>query len=158
MPLSYRMTTEPIETIKQIASDIVSPAKTAGEELKSQLGLDKFQNIYIQKVINSSLPVYIITVDSRRPTLHLTNSKLKSVQSTYLRRYLDRGGSVTLNDFKLSPSFDLESYTGIIPSRSIIIFRDLGGEYRRNPMFYNESTSPIKYRFYRKIGTILERF
>jgi hypothetical protein len=108
-----------------------------GIELKKALGLEKFEFCYIQKVLGISVPIFFVTVDSRRPTVYLTMYKVNTSKSTIIRRLKRATGDFYfLNKFVMSPPLLIERSTVNVLGNAIIIIRDLAGEYLRNMDFY----------------------
>lgn len=115
---------------------------TKGLVLKQKLGLDNFENCMIQKIINFPIPFFIITIDSKYPNKYMTYSRLKSIDSTKLIKLKYRPDTLLQNmDFsevklKLTPPLNIDEFNASIITGSILMIRDLAGEYyRRDNMF-----------------------
>lgn len=93
-----------------------------GEELKAELGITKFKQAFIQKVMNSPVQIYIVTVDSRYPTKYISTGRLKSSRVANLLDSKD--GEMK----KLTPPIRLDNFTGTVSKRSFILLRDLSGD------------------------------
>jgi len=124
-----------------LLEQIIKKSSTTGENLKNYLKLNKFKFIWIQKVINSSVPIYIIYVDSRRPSVYLSITKIKKIRSFVIKRVK---GSIKNNAFKLlkpklSIPLPLEDFNSYIPSNSFILLVDFAGEYFINMFFYEKT-------------------
>ena len=52
---------------------------TAGAQLQSDLGLNAFRHIFIQKVMGISLSIYLITLNSKYPKVALSASRVKKL-------------------------------------------------------------------------------
>ena len=100
---------------------------TEGQLLKQSLGLYNFKKAYIQKAFDTSPPVYIITVDSRHDGLPITWSRIKKFRTTLLAKTTN--GNMEIKQTKLTPPIELDDFTPLIPLRSLILFRDIAGEY-----------------------------
>jgi len=122
--------------------DFVNPEKMYdGALLKKNLGLNNFKYIWVQKVINNAQPIFIITIDSRYPNNYLSPSKVKKVHSTKIKVVKKAGDVVVDKDFKLSPPLELEFAHISLTSNSIIIFRDIAGEYFRDEKMFESLES-----------------
>ena len=120
---------------------------TRGEALKKSLGLQKFTYITIQKVINAAIPIFVLTMDSRHPTVYISYSKILKIKSMTIQKILAFHPNTLTSDadfkvkkVKMTPPMDLESFDRIIPQRSIIFCRDLSGEWYKNRSLYENKT------------------
>lgn len=114
--------------------------KNLGEQLIDRFSLNKFKTVLIQKVINSTANIYIITVDSRNKSQSIPYKKLRSSITSSLKRVQKTKpmilsfspfilqNTVFLEDIKLTPPTDLRSFHGPLMRGSIFVFRDLIGE------------------------------
>lgn len=101
---------------------------SSGVQLKKELGLEKFKYSYIQRVLDSPLEIYVITVDSKYPHFFLSRAKMDKILSSFTRRSRSKPGKVNLKKLRLSIPVELEEY-GPLASNAIIFFRDIAGEY-----------------------------
>ena len=62
-----------------------------GQALKTALGLEKFEWCYIQKIIGISLPVFVVTIDSRRPSIFLSITRVRQTNVTTLQKAIHTG-------------------------------------------------------------------
>ena len=119
---------------------------TTGDGLKRDLGLSKFQFVTIQKVVGLGIPTFVITVDSRHPTVYISYSKILKIKSAVLKqilsskpRTLTSGPQFKAKKIKMTPPMDLESFDRIIPTRSLIFIRDMAGEFVMNRKMYENA-------------------
>jgi len=112
---------------------------TNGLRIVQKLGLEKFDNIAIQKVLNTAQSMFIITVNSRYTNLAITYSKIKKVKGTTFLQVNQHGESIETKNLKLTPPVDL--YTSKISTslKSIFIFRDIAGEPFMDDKMYEET-------------------
>jgi len=117
---------------------------TTGEKLKQDLGLEKFEYVIIQKVIDFPIPFFIVTVDSRRPSVFISYQKVKNLKSSFIKKMKFNGKKFNFFKYKLTPPLNIEEFTGIFSSEGIILVRDIAGEYFMNIELY-ESKMKVKY-------------
>ena len=111
----------------------------AGKQVKKALGLTKFPYVFVQKIINFPINVYIFTLDSRYPNVYMSVLAVKKSQSAIVKNAFRKGLSVDLKDYKLTPPLLLDHASLDIQSNSMIIRRDIAGDYFRNKrMFENK--------------------
>ena len=127
-----------VDTAIQKGLDVLqAPKLTTGEKLKHDLGLDNFKYVYIQKLIDISIQVYIITLNSRYPTVHLPRQKLSNVFSFSVDKVNSATGDhYSLRSFKLTPAIYIEEYDSKIYTKSVIIRQDIGGDNYVNQKMY----------------------
>lgn len=129
----------PIQDIKDTIQDITAPKLTSGEKLINALKLKNFKYIWLQKIIDISIPIYVITVDSRRSTTFFGISKLKKLDSTVLKRTKQYGfNKILMKNPKFSVPIPLQYFSQKIGSNAIIIRRDLSGEYQFDSNLYEK--------------------
>jgi hypothetical protein len=109
-----------------------------GNELKELLGVEKFHYVWIQKVINLSVPIFIITCSSRFSNFWYSRVRLRNMKSMFVKRLKVKGGGFFLDDFKTTIPILIEEYHNTIPKNSLIVFRDLAGEYYRVKRMYSK--------------------
>lgn len=95
-----------------------------GSQLKSHYNLDIFSRVYIQKVLNSSVPIYVLSLNSRYRNQHIPRKLLQFNRTSMLYRFKGRQSDFT----KLSPPMLIEEFKGSIGPRDFILIRDLGAE------------------------------
>lgn len=124
---------------------------TTGEALKKELGLSKFTFVTIQKILGLAIPTFIITVDSRHPSTYIPYSRLIKLKFATLKKVISSKPKSTLSDpriitakFTMTPPMELENYDRIIPTRSLILFRDLAGFWYRNAKMYENTEKGLK--------------
>lgn len=115
-----------------------------GEKVIKGLGLLKFQYIYIQKMIDVPINIFIITVDSRFPGVIIPYNRLKSLKSASLSKMKVFSDVIIQKKPKLTPPVDLKIFGGDIPTNSVILFRDLAGEHYMNKNLYKEESKKTK--------------
>ena len=129
------------DQLKDLTKDFFTHV-TIGQQLINAFKLNNFKYIWIQKIIDSSISIYVITVDSRRPTTYLSLSRVKKLDSTILKRSKKYGKNKTaIKEPKFSIPIPLRHFDRKIPSGSIIIRRDLGGEYFMKRGMYEETNT-----------------
>lgn len=120
-----------------ITHDELVQKLTTGEQLINALKLSKFKYIWIQKITDTSIPIFIISVDSRRPSTYFAISKLRKLDSTIIKRTKRRGyNTLLMNNPRLRTPIPLQHFNGRIGSNAIIIRRDIAGEYFMNDSLY----------------------
>jgi len=125
--------------IKNPLENVIATRST-GMQLKHNLGLDKFNYVMLQKVLDISIHMYIITVDSRRPTVYLSPFRVKSEDFSKVKRIKKRGNEFLMKDFKTSIPIQIEKTSPIVGTNTVIIFRDLAGAYLLNANVYSPMT------------------
>lgn len=108
---------------------------TSGEKLIIELGLEKFNNIYIEKSISFTPAIFIITVDSRHDGRPITTSMVRKVDTSVIYKVLS-GFKTEIEKLKFTPLIPLRDYDGTLHTRSIILFRDLAGEFMQKDSLY----------------------
>jgi hypothetical protein len=111
-----------------------------GSDLKKSLGLDNFPYVYIQKILSIAQPTFIITVDSRRPKIYLSISRVKKSRSTLVQKIKRKGIDYVIpQDFRLTPPVLIDSTNPLVNTGTLIIRRDIGADYWLNTkMFESE--------------------
>jgi len=108
--------------------------KTTGLKLKNDLGLNKFPISRIHRVIDSVQPTYFIYVDSKFPTMPITNFRVRrnpGVANFY-------HGSNIPKESIYTPLMDLEEFNGVIKSRLFVLI-DLAGMDHINKRMYEKA-------------------
>jgi hypothetical protein len=105
--------------------------RNSGEQIKFDLGLENYKYVMIQKVIGIGIPIYIISYDSRRPTIYLTIQRLARVDTSNLYKIKKHGSQFLANKFRLTPAMSIEK-THPDMNSSLVICRDLAGEYLKS--------------------------
>lgn len=111
---------------------------TTGERLKKDLGLGKFRFVYIQKILNTSVKIYKITVHSRYPQIPIPISKTLSQVSTNLYRVNKEGEKYKKQEFRHAYPVNIEYFNGVIPSGSLIVVSDITGDTYSNTRMYEK--------------------
>jgi len=110
-----------------------------GAQLKKDLGLTNFKYAYIQRIIGMSMPVYVVTIDSKYPTIFLSWGKIKKLKSTWIGNAIHRGKDFIKKELKLTPPIRIEDLNIIPISRSVIFIRDMAGEYLIRQRVYEKT-------------------
>jgi len=106
---------------------------TQGEQMQADLGLSKFRdNVFIQKVLGYATPIYVVTFNSRYHRVGLSASKVKKLKSTWLGKVTRKAIHIYLGNAKLTPPLILASSLIHPTTGSLIVMRDIAGEYMRN--------------------------
>jgi len=113
-----------------------TPFVTAGQTLINDLGLEKFRHVYIQKVMGLAQNIYIITYNSKYPTIDLSATRVKKLKFTWLGRAKRKGVHTYIAPAKLTPPIYLKSSLITMTSGSLVVMRDISGEYLRNPRMF----------------------
>lgn len=107
---------------------------SVGKQLQYDLGLSKFKNnVWIQKVLNIPISIFIITFNSRYPNVDWGTSRVRKIKSTQIKKIKQLGLNTIEDRLRMTPPLKLSS-THIRPrTGSLLILRDIAGEYLRNP-------------------------
>ena len=92
-------------------------------ELKIRLGLQSYTYCYIQELLTSSVPVYMITFNSFQPDKHIPNKLLKFNEIGDLFKVKKKEIKVS----KFSDPTNLDSFNKDIPENTLMFVRDLAG-------------------------------
>jgi len=114
--------------IRPIIQDLMPGKVHSGKQLKRLLGLDDFNYVWVRKILNVSIPIYIIVYNSRFPDLYLPIKKILTLKAFSMYRTKKIVGQ-ELQKFIISLPTLLENYNKKILSGSIIISYDIAGEY-----------------------------
>lgn len=117
---------------------------TSGKKLKQDLGLSKFKYAIIQKMIELPLDVLIITIDSRFPNVYIPTTRIHKLKFASLQRLKIVGKNIRSKVLRSTIPQKLEDYARNISSNTIILLRDLAGEYYLNKKMYEQNISKIK--------------
>lgn len=118
-----------MEIINTIKSIILN--KT-GAQIKSELGIPQHFTVVIQRIINQPNLIYLLTYNSRVPTIDLTTGRLRKNKALQLKRPKKSLFGMSLNTMKLTPAVDLDYVKPSITSQSLFILYDMAGEYMRD--------------------------
>ena len=117
---------------KNIQDRLTKTTSQSGKYLKISLGLSEFQFVVIRKILNISMPIYLVFYDSRRPNVFLSQYKIKHLRSLILQKTKRSGFEFIMKDFKLSPPLSIEDCRIPMITGMMIIKMDIAGEYFRN--------------------------
>ena len=104
----------------------------SGIVLKHDLGLDNIKHVYIQKIIGTAINIYVVSYNSRFPSLYIPRSKLKQIKTMTLNKVRSLPNKFLFINFKLTPPVELDDFIARIPSNSIIITQDICGDRFQN--------------------------
>lgn len=104
-------------------------------ELKVRLGLQNYTYCYIQELLTSSVPVYMITFNSFQPDKHIPNKLLKFNEIGDLFKVKKKEIKVS----KFSDPTNLDSFNKDIPENTLMFVRDLAGLIVLDKRQYNFS-------------------
>ena len=107
-----------------------------GQILKKNLGLENLSFVYIVKIINIPINVYIVFFDSRFPTTRIPINKIKNLDSFIIERIKVAGLGYKFNSFRFTPPIDLNDFMAKISSNSIMLRLDICGERFNNTNLY----------------------
>jgi hypothetical protein len=139
----------PIDAITDIVKqDVLNKLnkQPSGKVLKHDLGLDNISHVYIQKIIGLSLNIYVVSYNSRYPTLFIPRSKLKTIGTMTIQKVRSVPNLFMFSNFKLSIPIELDEFIARIPSNSIIITQDICGDRFQNKSIL-ESTKKGYYLY-----------
>lgn len=119
------------------AMDIGNILKTSGELLQSDLGLEAFgKNVWIQKVLQVPMEIYIVTYNSRFPSVNIGTPRIRGIQSTLLKKLKRSGIHFSSKELKTTPPIRLYGMSFLPSSNALIFQRDIAGEYMREPKVF----------------------
>ena len=131
-----------------ILPDIVdSLTQTAGQLLKKSLGLEKIRYVWIQKVLNMSYPIYIITYNSRRPGQYLSPVHVKKMQSSSVGKIKRHGITFINKKVKTTPPILIDHSLITLQTGYIFVMRDYAGEYLRDDSLFESVVTNNKISF-----------
>lgn len=105
------------------------------KELKIRLGLENYTQCYIQELLTSSIPVYMITINSFQPDKYIPNKLLKFNQIGDLFKVKNN----TIKVSKFSDPTNIDSYSQDISENALVFVRDLCGLMLLEKRSYNFS-------------------
>lgn len=114
-----------------------------GTELKNSLGLSKLPFVFIQKILGISQPIFVITLDSRRPQAYLSPARVKQTNVVTIQKVIGLGNNFLMGKYAMTPPMLIEDTNPIINSGTTVIRRDVGAEYFLNQQMF-ESENNIK--------------
>lgn len=100
-----------------------------GLQLKRDLGIDQFKNVWIYKLLAIPFNVYVVVLDSRFPNRYIPIFKVRKTESLILKRLVNFRDIYKMKAYKISQPMQVEDYNQRIPTNSLIIMHDLAGEY-----------------------------
>ena len=118
-------------TLTTLSSFIPTKNVHSGKQLKKILGLEDYDYVWIRKIINLPISVYIVVYNSRFPNLYLPLNKVRNLKAFHIFR-TNKIVNQELDDFIMSMPYELERYNKRISSKSIILSYDIAGEYYAN--------------------------
>jgi len=107
-------------------------ATRTGKQLIRDLGLSEFKYYWIQKVLNVSINMFIVTIDSRYPNTYLSVNKVKNLFSMLMIKGRTVADGIKMGKLTMTPPVPLEQFSGFFPTGSVILRHDLAGEYYGN--------------------------
>ena len=136
---------EIINTIKTIILN-----KT-GAQIKSELGIPQHFTVVIQRIINQPNLIYLLTYNSRVPTMDLTTSRLKQNKAMQLKRPKKSLFGISLGAMKLTPAVDIDYVKPSITSQSLFILYDMAGEYMRDKSIKENTKNKLNLILYKDL-------
>lgn len=109
--------------------NIVSTKRHTGTHIKKDLGLENYPYVYIQKILNGSIPIFIVTFDSRRPNIYLSPIKVRKIDTSQVKKIKKYGKQFIFKDYKMTLPILIEDSNIIVSSGNMFIIRDIAGEY-----------------------------
>jgi len=110
--------------------------KSVGKQLQHDLGLSKFKNVWIQKVLNVPMSIFIITFNSRYSNVDFGSARVRKVKSTQLKKVRQLGVHTIEDKLRMTPPLRLSSVSIRPRNGSLLILRDIAGEYLRNKKIF----------------------
>lgn len=121
--------------------------KNAGQLLKDNLGLSNIKYVWVQKILNMSYPIYILSYDSRFPGKYLSPVQVKQAEFTKIGKIKRHGISFIQKKVKMTPPIRIEDSLINLQTGYIFILRDFAGEYLRNYSLFEAVVTNEKKSF-----------
>jgi len=137
-----------MEIINTIKSIILN--KT-GAQIKNELGIPQHFTVVIQRIINQPNLIYLLTYNSRVPTMDLTTSRLKQNKAMQLKRPKKSLFGMSLSGMKLTPAVDIDYVKPSITSQSLFILYDMVGEYMRDKSIKENTKNRLNLILYKDL-------
>ena len=112
-----------------LAKELISKNTPSGTRLKDVLGLTGFKYVWVRKILNMPMPIYVVIYNSRYPDIFIPLSKIKKLKAFSIERLRRKGGEEYMKDFVYTQPVKIEQYNKKISARSIFIKYDFAGEY-----------------------------
>lgn len=110
---------------------------TTGQILKSELGLEIFDTVWIRKIIDIPLSIYLVYFNSRQPTTYLSINKIKNLDTFTLKKLKQSGVEHKFNNYKYTPAILLDDFNAKVMTDSMLIRIDIAGEMFANTNLYD---------------------
>ena len=108
-----------------------------GTDLKKALGLSKFTYVYIQKLMGAPIVIFVVTLDSRFPSVYLPINRVRKSNVASIQKVQSVGiFSTSMQDYQFTPPVMIENTSPTINSGTLIIRRDIGAEYLLNAKMF----------------------
>jgi len=130
--LSSLIPSQVTDIATSLGLDFDNVGRTTGDQVKRALGLENFPYVMIQKIIDVGMHIYVIHVDSRRPSIYLSPFRIKSSDVSQVRRIKHNGLSILMKKPKMTIPMPIERVSMHISGGTIIILNDLGGQSMLN--------------------------
>ena len=121
--------------------------KTQGEQLKLDLGLGNFQYVVIQQILPAPCQMLVVTYDSRRPFAYIAPVKVRKISSNKIIKIKKNGRAYLTKPMRLTPPTAIAQFGRRLNSGTIVIVRDLAGEYLHSKKALKMSESKEKIDF-----------
>lgn len=116
-----------------------------GNMLKAQLGLQNIKYVYIQRLMQSGTPTYVLSLDSRFKRGYLSVIRVLKAPSQQILRIKKVSGGITKKKAKLTMPIRLDVLQDfMVPNNSVFIIRDFAGDYLRDKTLYEEVRNNIQ--------------
>ena len=112
-----------------LAKELISKNTPSGTRLKDVLGLTRFKYVWVRKILNMPMPIYVVIYNSRYPDIFIPISKVKKLKAFSIERFNRRGGKGYMKAFIYTQPVKIEQYNKKISSKSIFLKYDFAGEY-----------------------------
>lgn len=127
--------------------------QTTGSQLKYRLGLEKLPFVFIQKVLNIGIPIYIVTFDSRYYTHYLNRNRIKKASITSLQQVQTLSNDFKTDELLLSQPILIEHYAAYIKNSAFVFTQDLCGLNYQNKSLLESKIKKIIQK-----GRTMERY
>ncbi len=114
--------------------------------LKNALGLNKFNFVWIQKVMGISIPIFLVTIDSRYPKIYLSMNSVKKSKTAIINTIKKSVFSLNIKEIKLTPPVLINNTSFNIGSNTLVIVRDVAGDYFHNSKIFEDIAIDIELK------------
>lgn len=109
-------------------------------DLKIRLGLESYKNCYIQELLITSIPIYVVTINSLYPDKFISTKLMRFNEISDLFKVKNE----TIKVAKWSDPTNIDSYSFEISDNALVFVRDLCGLLLKEKRTYNFSKQITK--------------